>query len=161
MKVNELFSQLQLPVKSHMPSFEGANAWLNTEPLTADALRGKVVAVDFWTFTCINWLRTLPYIRAWANTYTDKGVNVVTARGGVEHDFDNVGAVRMASTGGHRQRAWSETFANRVLARLHRRRRGAPGAHEFGEGGCDKSERGSSRALPTPACRPSEAIRWK
>src|SRR6266404_921105 len=93
MKVNELFSQLQLPVKSHMPSFDGANAWLNTEPLTADALRGKVVAVDFWTFTCINWLRTLPYIRAWANTYSDKGLVVIgvhTPEFGVEHDLDNV-----------------------------------------------------------------------
>ena len=47
--------------------------WLNTEPLTPAALRGKVVAVDFWTYTCINWLRTLPYLRAWAETYGDTG----------------------------------------------------------------------------------------
>ena len=99
MKVNELFSQLQLPVKSHMPSFDGANAWLNSEPLTPEGLRGKVVAVDFWTFTCINWLRTLPYIRAWANTYADKGLVVIgvhTPEFGVEHHLDNVRRARAA-----------------------------------------------------------------
>src|SRR6266516_6895222 len=52
----------QLPVESRLPSFEGATGWLNSPPLTADGLRGKVVLVNFWTYTCINWLRQLPYV---------------------------------------------------------------------------------------------------
>ena len=54
-----------------MPSFSGATGWLNTEPLTPEGLRGRVVLVDFWTYTCVNWLRTLPYVRAWAAKYAD------------------------------------------------------------------------------------------
>src|SRR5215813_2984293 len=53
--------------------FDGANAWLNSPPLAAAELRGKVVLVDFWTYTCINWLHTLPYVRAWAEKYKDHG----------------------------------------------------------------------------------------
>src|SRR6266576_443530 len=150
MKVNELFSQLQLPVKSHMPSFEGANAWLNTEPLTADALRGKVVAVDFWTFTCINWLRTLPYIRAWANMYSDKGLVVIgvhTPEFGVEHDLDNVRrAVRAMGIEypvaiDNDYAVWN-AFANQYWPALYiADAEGRVRHHEFGEGGYDKSER--------------------
>ena len=51
------------------PSFDGATGWLNSEPLTPEGLRGRVVLVDFWTYTCVNWLRTLPYVRAWAAKY--------------------------------------------------------------------------------------------
>ena len=56
-----------------LPSFEGATGWLNSEPLTPEGLRGRVVAVDFWTYTCINWLRTAPYVRAWDAKYRDLG----------------------------------------------------------------------------------------
>ena len=52
-----------------VPALDGATGWLNSEPLDPAALRGKVVLVDFWTYTCINWLRTLPYVRAWAEKY--------------------------------------------------------------------------------------------
>src|SRR5882724_8276010 len=55
--------------QTELASLERANAWLNSPPLTAQTLRGKVVLVDFWTYTCINWLRTLPYVRAWAEKY--------------------------------------------------------------------------------------------
>ena len=51
------------------PSLGGANEWLNSPPLTADGLRGKVVVVNFCTYTCINWLRSLPYVRAWSEGY--------------------------------------------------------------------------------------------
>ena len=57
--------------QSGLASLERADAWLNSPPLTASALGGKVVLVDFWTYTCINWLRTLPYVRAWAQKYKD------------------------------------------------------------------------------------------
>ena len=54
------------PVEGHLGTFEGATGWLNSEPLTGAGLQGKVVLVDFWTYTCINWLRTLGYVRACA-----------------------------------------------------------------------------------------------
>jgi hypothetical protein len=60
---------LALPVEGRLASFEGATGWLNSEPLTPETLRGRVVLVDFWTYTCVNWLRTLPYVRAWAAKY--------------------------------------------------------------------------------------------
>jgi thiol-disulfide isomerase/thioredoxin len=84
---------VQLPVEGRMPSLAGATQWLNSPPLTADGLRGSVVLVDFWTYTCINWLRTLPYIRAWAEKYQDHGLVVIgvhTPEFDVEHDLDNV-----------------------------------------------------------------------
>jgi len=56
-----------------------AQRWLNTEPLRPDDLRGKVVLVNFWTFTCVNWLRTLPYVRAWAEKYKGRGLVVIGA----------------------------------------------------------------------------------
>ncbi len=60
-----------------MPPLDGATAWLNTKPLTVDALRGSAVVVNFWTLTCINWLRTEPYVRAWADTYKKDSLVVI------------------------------------------------------------------------------------
>ena len=85
--------QLALPVEGSLASFEGATRWLNSEPLTRQGLRGRVVLVDFWTYTCVNWLRTLPYVRAWAATYRADGLAVVgvhTPEFGFEKDIDNV-----------------------------------------------------------------------
>ena len=56
-----------------LPSLSGATEWLNSPPLTPAGLRGKVVLVDFWTYTCVNWLRTLPYVRAWDEKYRSHG----------------------------------------------------------------------------------------
>jgi thiol-disulfide isomerase/thioredoxin len=84
---------VQLPVEGTMPSLEGATGWLNSPPLTAAELRGHVVLVQFWTYTCINWLRTLPYVRAWAERYRDHGLVVLgvhTPEFDFEHDLDNV-----------------------------------------------------------------------
>jgi thiol-disulfide isomerase/thioredoxin len=63
--------------EGELPPFDGATGWLNSPPLTAAALRGKVVLVQFWTYTCINWLRTEPYVRAWAERYRNHGLVVV------------------------------------------------------------------------------------
>jgi thiol-disulfide isomerase/thioredoxin len=63
--------------QSELASLERANEWLNSPPLSPSALRGKVVLVDFWTYTCINWLRTLPYARAWAEKYRDQGLVMI------------------------------------------------------------------------------------
>lgn len=66
-----------LPVESQAPSLDGAVAWLNSPPLTTEQLRGKVVLVDFWTYSCINCIRTTPYVRAWADRYKDQGLVVI------------------------------------------------------------------------------------
>lgn len=66
-----------LPVEGALPSLDGATDWLNSKPLTTEELRGKVVLIDFWTYSCINCIRTLPYLRAWAEKYRDQGLVVV------------------------------------------------------------------------------------
>ena len=62
---------LRLPVEGTFPSLAGATDWINSAPLSAEGLRGKVVLVDFWTYSCINCLRTLPYLKAWADKYRE------------------------------------------------------------------------------------------
>jgi len=82
-----------LPIEGNLPSFEGATGWLNSPPLTPSGLRGHVVVIDIWTYTCINWLRTLPYVRAWAERYKDQGLVVVgvhTPEFPFEKDVDNI-----------------------------------------------------------------------
>jgi thiol-disulfide isomerase/thioredoxin len=82
-----------LSAEGHLPGFDGATGWLNSEPLTPAGLLGKVVLVDFWTYTCINWLRTLGYVRAWADKYADHGLVVIgvhTPEFPFERDIDNV-----------------------------------------------------------------------
>jgi thioredoxin family protein/AhpC/TSA family protein len=81
--------------EGRLPGFDGAAGWLNSPPLTRDELRGKVVLADFWTYTCINWLRTLGYVRAWWERYAEHGLVVVgvhTPEFPFEHDVDNVRA---------------------------------------------------------------------
>ena len=83
----------RLPVEGELPSFEGATAWLNSPPLTPADLRGKIVLVNFWTYTCINWLRQLPYVRAWAEKYSSQGLVVIgvhTPEFPFEKDAENV-----------------------------------------------------------------------
>ena len=82
-----------LAVEGQLPSLGGATGWLNSQPLTATGLRGKVVVIDFWTYSCINWLRTLPYVRAWAGKYRDRGLVVIgvhTPEFPFEKDVDNI-----------------------------------------------------------------------
>jgi thiol-disulfide isomerase/thioredoxin len=84
---------LGLPVEGKLPSIDGATGWLNSAPLRSADLRGKVVLVDFWTYTCVNWRRTLPYVRAWADKYKDQGLVVIgvhTPEFDFEKDIDNV-----------------------------------------------------------------------
>jgi thiol-disulfide isomerase/thioredoxin len=84
---------IALSEEGRLASFDGATAWLNSDPLTPEGLRGRVVVVDFWTYTCVNWLRTLPYLRAWAAKYHDHGVSVIgvhTPEFGFEGNIKNV-----------------------------------------------------------------------
>ena len=78
---------------THIPALDGATGWLNSEPLDSAELRGKVVLVNFWTLTCINWLRQEPYVRAWSRAYRDDGLLVIgvhTPEFTFEHDLDLV-----------------------------------------------------------------------
>ncbi len=70
-------SSVPLPIEGDLPSFGGGGEWLNSSPLTPAALRGKVVLVDIWNYSCINWIRQLPYVRAWAEKYKDRGLVVI------------------------------------------------------------------------------------
>jgi thiol-disulfide isomerase/thioredoxin len=83
----------RLAVEGTMPALDGATAWINSQPLKAADLRGKVVLIEFWTYTCINWRRQLPYVRAWADKYKDKGLVVIGVHSpefAFEKNIDNV-----------------------------------------------------------------------
>jgi thiol-disulfide isomerase/thioredoxin len=91
------FLTAPIPNQAELASLERANEWLNSPPLTASALRGKVVLIDFWTYTCINWLRTLPYVRAWDEKYRNQGLVVIGVHA-PEFAFEkNINNVRWAA----------------------------------------------------------------
>jgi len=82
-----------LSVEGGLPALDGAVEWLNSPPLTKQGLRGKVVLIDFWTYSCINCLRAIPYVRAWAQKYKDQGLVVIgvhTPEFAFERNVDNV-----------------------------------------------------------------------
>ena len=84
---------VQLPIEGELPSLSGATGWLNSPALTAAGLRGKVVLIEVWTYTCINWLRQLPYVRAWAEKYKNHGLVVIGVHSpefAFEKNADNV-----------------------------------------------------------------------
>ncbi len=88
----------RLAIEGELPSLGGATEWLNSQPLGSAELRGHVVLVDFWTLTCINWLRTAPYVRAWSQAYRNDGLVVIgvhTPEFSFEHEIDRV---RQATT---------------------------------------------------------------
>jgi thiol-disulfide isomerase/thioredoxin len=134
----------------HLPSLGGATAWLNSEPLASDELRGRVVLVNFWTLTCINWLRQEPYVRGWSQAYRDDGLVVVgahTPEFSFEHDVDLVRQA-IADRGIEYPVAvdsdyaiWS-AFANRYWPALYFvDREGVIRDQHFGEGRYEQSER--------------------
>lgn len=138
-----------LPVEGEMPPLDGATAWLNSPPLTTAGLRGRVVLVQFWTYTCINWRRTLPYVREWAEKYRDRDLVVVgvhTPEFGFEHDVDNVRreAQAMAITYpiaiDNEYEVW-QAFANEYWPALYFiDAEGRIRHHRFGEGDYERSE---------------------
>jgi thiol-disulfide isomerase/thioredoxin len=140
---------VQLPVEGRMPPLDGATEWLNSSPLSTEGLRGRVVLVDFWTYTCINWLRTLPYLRAWAQRYQPHGLVVIgvhTPEFDVEHDLDNVRrAVKDLQVDypvviDNDYAIWS-AFDNHYWPALYLvDARGEIRHHQFGEGNYEQSE---------------------
>jgi thiol-disulfide isomerase/thioredoxin len=139
-----------LPVEGHLPGFDGATGWLNSAPLTVAGLRGKVVLTDFWTYTCINWLRTLSYVRAWVEKYEDRGLVVVgvhTPEFPFEEDPDNVREAASDMRVGYpialdNEYAVWDAFANRYWPAVYiADAAGQIRYHQFGEGGYDECER--------------------
>jgi thiol-disulfide isomerase/thioredoxin len=155
MKVNKLLlaarhpAAVALPMEGEMPSLGGATAWLNSSPLSAADLRGKVVLIDFWTYTCINWLRTLPYVRAWAEKYREHGVVVIgvhTPEFSFEHDLENVRRaakdmrVEYPVAVDNDYAIW-RAFDNHYWPALYLvDAQGRIRAHQFGEGAYESSE---------------------
>jgi thiol-disulfide isomerase/thioredoxin len=145
-----------LPVEGELPSFGGATAWLNSAPLTAADLRGKVVLVNFWTLTCINWLRTLPYVRAWAAKYKEQGLVVIgvhTPEFTFEQDIDNIRRAATAMNVDYpiavdsRYAIW-RAFDNHYWPALYFvDAQGRIRHHQFGEGEYEESERVIQRLL--------------
>jgi len=86
-------ASVHLPIEGELPSLSGATGWLNSQPLEPSGLRGQVVLINIWTYTCINWLRQLPYVRAWAEKYKDRGFVVIGVHSpefAFEKDVENV-----------------------------------------------------------------------
>ena len=139
----------QFSSRTELPSLEHASEWLNSPPLSPAAVRGKVVLIDFWTYTCINWRRTLPYVRAWAEKYKDQGLVVIGVHA-PEFAFEkNIENVRWAvkDTGidypvaldndhviwrAFRNQAWPALFFVDAQGRVRH--------HYFGEGAYEQSE---------------------
>ena len=140
---------VDLPVEGKLPSLRGATSWLNSQPLTEADLRGKVLLFNFWTYTCINWMRQSPYVSAWAEKYRDRGLVVIgvhTPEFGFEANVDNV---RRAVSGfeinypvaidsdyavwrAFNNRAWPALYFVDARGRIRH--------HHFGEGDYQQSE---------------------
>jgi thiol-disulfide isomerase/thioredoxin len=136
-------------VEGHLPGFDRATGWLNSPPLTPENLRGRVVLVDFWTYTCINWLRTLGYVRTWAEKYADQGLVVVgvhTPEFPFERDLDNIRQAAKDMGVGYPIAVDSDygvwrAFANRYWPAVYIADAGGRiRHHQFGEGGYDECE---------------------
>jgi thiol-disulfide isomerase/thioredoxin len=140
----------QLRIEGELPALDGAIEWINSPPLTLPALRGKVVLIDFWTYTCINWRRTLPYVRAWAEKYKDRGLVVIgvhTPEFSFEKALENVRrelptldihypvAVDSdyAIWRAFRNQYWPAVYIADARGRIRH--------HQFGEGGYEETER--------------------
>ena len=140
----------RLPVEGMLPSLAGATGWLNSPPLTAEGLRGKVVLVDFWTYTCINWQRTQPYVRAWAEKYKDRGLVVIgvhTPEFEFEKKVDNIRPalktfrVEYPVAVDSNYTIWN-AFANRYWPAVYiADAKGNIRFHHFGEGEYERTER--------------------
>jgi thiol-disulfide isomerase/thioredoxin len=147
-----VFERLHL----HMPSLGGATTWLNSGPLDPAELRGHVVLVDFWTFTCINWLRTEPYVRAWSQAYRGDGLVVIgvhTPEFSFEHEIDRVRQATREREIDHPVAVDNDyeiwrAFDNHYWPALYFvDARGIIRDHHFGEGRYEQSERVIQRLL--------------
>jgi hypothetical protein len=149
-----------MPLARHrqgpLSALDRATVWLNSEPLTADGLRGRVVLADFCTYSCVNWLRTLPYVRAWHRAYRERGLVVVGVHApefGFEHDRENVQRVAHELGIGYplvldnEFRIW-RAFDNHYWPAVYLvDGDGRVGFRHFGEGAYEETEREIQRQL--------------
>lgn len=152
---------------SDMPPLDGATGWLNSRPLATAGLHGKVVLVDFWTYTCINWRRTLPYLSAWAEKYRDQGLVVVgvhTPEFSFEHNAKNISEAAKEMKIGYpiaidnNYAVW-RAFGNEYWPALYIiDANGRIRHHQFGEGGYQESERIIQRLLAEAGSKAVSAI---
>jgi thiol-disulfide isomerase/thioredoxin len=141
---------------SALSAIDAAEVWLSSEPLTAEGLRGRVVLVDFWTYSCVNWLRTLPYVRAWEERYRDRGLVLIGAHApefGFEHDLENLRrATRELGVGypvvvDNGFTIW-RSFENHYWPAVYLLDRdGEVRFHHFGEGAYEETERAIQQLL--------------
>ncbi|HEX6434111.1 MAG TPA: redoxin domain-containing protein [Gemmatimonadales bacterium] len=139
----------RLPVEGELPSLAGATAWLNSRALTSADLQGRVVLVEFGTYTCINWLRTLPYVRAWAEKYRDQGLVVIQVHAPefeFEKELESVRrelkreAVNFPVAVDNEHAIW-RAFSNQYWPALYfADAKGNLRHHQFGEGDYEQSE---------------------
>jgi hypothetical protein len=140
----------EFPVEGELPALDGATAWLNSEPVTPGDLHGRVVLISFGTYTCINWIRSLPYVRAWADKYADQGLVVIGAQTPefeFEEELDGVRVamkemdVRYAVAVDNDYAVW-QAFNNHYWPALYfADAEGHIRHHRFGEGEYEESER--------------------
>jgi hypothetical protein len=140
----------EFPAEGELPVLDGASAWLNSEPVSANALQGRVVLVNFGTYTCINWIRSLPYVRAWADKYASQGLAVIgvqTPEFEFEKDLEGVRAavedmdVRYPVAVDNDYTIW-RAFDNHYWPALYFiDAQGQIRHHRFGEGEYEESER--------------------
>jgi thiol-disulfide isomerase/thioredoxin len=152
--------------EGRLPGFDGATDWLNSPPLSPDDLRGKVVLVDFWTYTCINWLRTLGYVRAWADKYADGlvVVGVHTPEFSFEREVDNVRwaadelRVTYPIALDSEYAVWN-AFSNRYWPAVYiADADGSIRHHQYGEGGYEDCERVIQQLLRDAGRDPGEEL---
>jgi thiol-disulfide isomerase/thioredoxin len=157
-----MFGATKSLLRGPLSSLGGATTWLSSPPLTADGLRGKVVLVDFCTYTCVNWLRTLPYVRAWAEKYGQHGLVVIgahTPEFAFEHDVENVrralAAMRVTyPIAVDNEYAIWHGFSNQYWPALYLLdANGAIRFTHFGEGAYDESERMIQQMLSDTGAR--------
>jgi thiol-disulfide isomerase/thioredoxin len=164
-----------LPVEGEIPSFAGATLWLNSPPLTPESLRGKVVVVDFWTYSCINCLRALPYVESWYQKYRDHGLVVIGVHApefAFEKDPNNVRRavadlkITYPVALDNDYAIW-QAFNNQYWpAHYFIDATGHIRAHHFGEGNYDESERiirtllaeAGQTGLPPPGMGGAKAV---
>jgi thiol-disulfide isomerase/thioredoxin len=145
-----------LPVEGTLPEFKGGTEWLNSKPLSPEDLKGNVVLVNFWTYTCVNWLRTLPYVRAWAEKYGKQGLVVIgvhTPEFTFEHSLDNVQRalqqynINYPIVVDNKYSIWSAFNNHFWPASYITDRQGNIRYHQFGEGEYEMAERALQQLL--------------
>jgi thiol-disulfide isomerase/thioredoxin len=150
------------PIEGELSSLGKATGWINSAPLTGAGLRGKVVLVDFWTYTCINWLRSLPHVRAWAHKYKDQGLVVIGVHSPeftFERDIENVRRAAkdmnvdypiatdddFAIWRAFHNQYWPALYVIDAQGRIRH--------HQFGEGGYEESEKVLQKLLVEAGAR--------